>query len=156
MTGQKRDDIYNFLEELGWLLQSYSKLNISQEISKLTRINNSSLDYEEAVPSNPNILFLAGTLPSLFMNKEIFPGNEAIAQFADKVLKVSITRWEKRSQYELIGRVVCEVTKLDDYKLVKVVKELKKYVLNQTKPTSKQITDWNEVIRRLTGEHGND
>ena len=154
----EKDRIINFLEEFGWLLKNYSNDSLGDEIAKFIKqrkqnsLNLSNV--EEYTPENPNITFLVGILPSLFMNRKFFPKNEDIAMFAEKVLKVHITRPEKRSQYELIGRIMCEVTTLDDKSLIKVVDELRKY--SPTKNKSNDINSWNEVIRKLSGEdyHG--
>lgn len=146
-----RDRALNFMEELGWLLRNYADNDLSAEIGKIVKSTKLNAPVDEFTPANPNIAFLVGALPDLFMNRDNFPKNEDIARFAESILHVSITRFEKRSQYELIGRIVCEVTKLDDMQLEAVVKELKRYLPSRSKINKKSPDEWNEVIQRLSG-----
>lgn len=147
-----RQRTINFLEELGWLLKNYCDADLPDELTKFAKSQRATATVEEFTPENPNIAFLVGVLPSLFMNREYFPKNEDIARFSEKILHIPITRFEKRSQYELIGRIVCEVTNLDDGKLSNLVKELKKYLPSSEKPAVRNADEWNEVIRRLSGD----
>lgn len=142
----------NFLEEFGWLLKEYSDLDFA-EIGRVSRqqLQKASIsDLQEYAPANPNIAFLVGVLPALFMDRRFFKTNDAIAGFAEQVLKIPISRPDKRSQYELVGKIVCEVTKLDDSQLSNVAAELRK-IVSMDRPGDKHIvSDWNEVIRRLS------
>lgn len=154
MPSTAQDRLANFLEELGWLLSSYSDLPF-EDIAKLFKVRRQSAaitGLEALAPSNPNILFLVGALPGLFMDRRLFPRNDDIARFSTEVLHVPVSRTEKRSQYELIGLILCEVTKLDDRKLERVTLELRDIVVNKDQlGPNKFMGGWNAAIRRLTG-----
>jgi hypothetical protein len=80
--------------------------------------------FHQYVSKNPNVHFLVGALPTIFSDERLFASNEDITDFASEALNLSISRWEKRSRYELIGLIVCETTKLDDERLSKLVSAL--------------------------------
>jgi len=149
-----------FIEEFSWLLKTYSDINLYDELNSLVNFLEPKMNLESVLPSsNPNITYLAGTLPRLFMNKDYFPQNEDIAKFAKKVLHVSISRYDKRSQYELIGLIVCQVTNMNDKELNKIVKELNRHIETIDNPKigdlNKQLS-WNQVIQKLSGENIDD
>lgn len=152
MNPRSRDRITNFLEELAWLLKNYADLSYDELVKFVRSLRGSSTAaLQDFAPANPNIAFLVGALPGLFLDRRLFRRNEDIAQFSEKVLGIPINRFEKRSQYELIGFVVCEVARLDDRKLARVVAELKRIVSMKDHSESKSfVGGWNEVIRRLT------
>lgn len=150
----------DFIEELSWLVDSKKNLKLS-EIPTLLR---AKLDSQERasgstdkyVSPNPNIHYLIGTLPRLFQDTKLFSSNEEIADFAKEVLKINITRVEKRSKYELIGLIVCETDMLDDKKLDNLVKSLG--IITGSREKIKTLANekstigfsWNETIRKLT------
>jgi hypothetical protein len=124
---------------------------------------NSHLDAvagEYASP-NPNKHFLIGVLPRLFQDTKIFPSNEDIAEFAQTVLRVPVTRYEKRSKYELIGLIVCQTNELDEEKLSNLVKALS--VITRSDEKLKKVVEarrsgglsWNEAIQQI-GQSTND
>jgi len=153
MRNRPQKRVVDFIEELAWLLDSYYTPEFGHDLSWFARSGKlSASDSEEFTPANPNIAFLVGALPGLFMNRRLFPRNEDIANFAEKVLKLNVTRTEKRSQYELVGLIVCEVLRVDDSKLSAVVRELKQYVSTKGPKRARDAMGWNEVIRHLTGE----
>jgi hypothetical protein len=107
------------------------------------------------VSSNPNKHFLVGVLPRLFTDETLFPQNEDIAQFALSVMDVPIPSYQKKSRYEIIGRIVCLVNGLDDKLLSKLVHALEvlteddenvKKVIKQRKD---QNFGWNAIIQEL-------
>lgn len=149
----ERQRLIFFLEELSWLLRNYSNTSLLEELDGLIKSSIDHSTFDDFTPTNPNIAFLVGALPVLFMDKDLFKRNEDIALFSEKVLKIPISRYDKRSQYELIGFIVCEVSKLDDKKLSQVVKELKSYLPDRGKTQKKGAMEWNEAIRRLSGEN---
>jgi hypothetical protein len=149
----------DLIEELSWLLDSKRKLKLS-EIPDILRgqmlATNSVVSAANKYESpNPNIHYLIGVLPRLFQDKKIFPRNEDIASFANDVLGVEVSRVEKRSQYELIGMVICECNNLDDSKLEDMVSALAGITGNSEKinrfAEARKATgfSWNETIRRL-------
>ncbi|GLT24596.1 hypothetical protein GCM10007933_40830 [Zoogloea oryzae] len=149
----------DFIEELSWLLESKKKLNLS-EIPKLLRDSLISGKEETGaadkyVSPNPNIHYLIGVLPRLFQDEMLFSRNEEIAEFANEVLGIAISRVEKRSKYELIGLIVCEANSLDDEKLASLVSSLTEITGSSEKLSlmvrEKKSTgfSWNETIRKL-------
>jgi hypothetical protein len=151
--------IKKFLEELSWVLTSYSNLDFRAIAEAVDRAESSvqrSLD--GYVPKNPNIQFLIGALPGMFSDEKLFPSNEAITEFATATLNLSIPRWDKRSRYELIGLIVCETSKLDDAGLALLVKALRKVVAQDPnaealfRNTVAHKLNWNEIIQQLTSE----
>ena len=118
----------DFIEELSWLLESKRSLKLN-DIPGILR--NKLLAPEpiigaanKYVSPNPNIHYLIGILPRLFQDLKLFSRNDEIAEFANDVLGIKISRIEKRSKYELIGLIVCEANELDDKKLDSLVKAL--------------------------------
>lgn len=149
----------DFIEELSWILDSKRKLKLSDipEIlrSQLHTDNQASSAANKYKSPNPNIHYLIGVLPRLFQDAKLFPKNEDIASFANDVLKIDITRVEKRSKYELIGMVVCECNELDDSKLEEMVNALAAITgssekINRFAEERKNTGfSWNETIRKL-------
>jgi len=152
--------IAKFLEELSWVLNSYSNVDF-RAISDFIHHRNGADGpragkLETYASTNPNIHFLVGVLPVIFSNERLFPSNEHIADFGSTALKLQISRWDKRSRYELIGLIVCETARLDDNRLTSLVKALHKIVAddpdahNLIQGSTSRRVNWNEVIQRLT------
>lgn len=105
--------------------------------------------------ADPNKHFLIGVLPRLFQDRDLFPQNEDIADFADNALHLKMSRTEKRSRYEIIGKVVCETDLLDEKQLTGLVTALEQLVGNKDKLAQmieKKKTgsfSWNETIQEL-------
>lgn len=147
------------LDDLVWVLQ---KLNVSQ-LREAAETLRSSLEPEFATSSvertyksgNPNKHFLIGVLPRLFQDRALFPQNEDIADFANAALRLEMSRAEKRSRYEIIGKVVCETDSLDDTELTQLVQVLEKLVEDKDKLA--QMAErkragsfsWNETLQDL-------
>jgi hypothetical protein len=149
-----------FLEELSWVLNSYSNVDF-RAIPDFIKHGNSDgrtppKDLQTYASKNPNIHFLVGVLPVIFSNERIFPSNEHIAEFGSAALGLQISRWDKRSRYELIGLIVCETVRLDDSRLTMLVKALQKvaeedpHAQNLIQNTIGRKINWNEVIQKLT------
>jgi len=147
------------LDDLAWMLQ---KVDIRQlkEAADLLRFSLSNQDTAFSVArtyqsSSPNKHFLIGVLPRLFQDKELFPQNEDIADFANTVLKLSMSRMEKRSRYEIIGKVVCETDSLDEVELSLLVRALEKLVEDKDKLAQMAARkragsfSWNETLQEL-------
>jgi hypothetical protein len=149
----------DFVEELSWLFESKNKLKLSEipEILRrsLSTVNNVKTTTSKYISPNPNIHYLIGVLPRLFIDTKIFQKNEDIVAFANEVLNIEISRSAKRSRYELIGLIVCECNDLDDNALELLVDALSKITGNSEKihqmAQEKSIVgfSWNETIRRL-------
>lgn len=150
-----------FLEELSWVLSTYSNLDfkaLAQLNLSHNRVNDRGL--QPYVSKNPNAHFLVGALPVMFSNERLFVANEDIADFAREALSLPISRWEKRSRYELIGLIVCETTKLDDDGLARLVDALSSIIGNDVQARrlfqerrAKKLS-WGEMIRRLSIDDG--
>lgn len=149
-----------FIEELSWLLDSRKGIDLKKIVSILqdtmheqNSIENFAKEYRSP---NPNKHFLIGVLPKLFQDTRIFPVNESIATFAKEILKINITRYEKRSKYELIGLIVCETESLSDKKLSDLVAALAQITdseekLEKIREERKNVNfSWNETIQKLT------
>jgi hypothetical protein len=149
-----------FLEELGWLITSYSNVDLKLAADLLIeRADQSTSAARSAVgsyaSSNPNKHFLVGALPRVLTDETLFPTNEDIAEFARSVMDLTIQRYDKKSKYEIIGHIVCETDRLDDRKLAKLVSALAtlteggdktRTLIRQRKA---QNFEWNEIIQEL-------
>lgn len=155
--------VLRFLEELGWLFDSYRNINITNAISIFTSMatenHGQSTLIDEAVghfrSPNPNKHFLVGVLPRLLSSADVFSSNDEIAQFAQSALNIKIPRYHKKSRFELIGHIVCAVEGLDESGLdllVKafsvIVKDESKYVKMIEKKNKK--FEWNQIIQELS------
>lgn len=103
---------------------------------------------------NPNKGVLIGVLPRLLQNKELFPQNEDIYDFARAALNLNISRYEKRSRYELIGMLICTINELDEENLSYLVTALDK-IIDDGEELNKVVIDkknnsfsWNEAIQK--------
>lgn len=105
---------------------------------------------------DPNKRYLVGVLPSLLQDKELFPQNDDIVEFASDALGLQMNRSEKRSRYEIIGKVICETEFLDGKRLERVVKALESAVgdagtFEELKSRKRAGNfSWNETIQFLT------
>jgi hypothetical protein len=151
--------VSSFLEELGWLISTYSNIDLKVVARVLTERVNLSPTARSAVggyvSTNPNKHFLVGALPRVLIDEALFPTNEDIAQFARSVMDVKISRFEKKSKFEIIGHIVCETEALDDRKLAKLVSALATLTEGGDK-TRRFVTqrkaqnfEWNEIIQEL-------
>lgn len=147
----------NFIEELNWLVESKSSNSIKELLNLLQKIVNSQDIISEQSVSN--ISALVGCLPNLFLDLDLFKTNADIAEFADAVLKIKISRFEKKSRFEIIGIVVCEVPKLKESELTSLV-----IALNELTNNSDELKrvkqnkignnfSWNETIQYLNKCH---
>jgi len=161
----KKSDISKFkrfIEELTWLLDSYSDLNIKSVMSSLESKTGKPIEAKVAIGSfqstNPNKHFLVGVLPRLFTDKSLFPSNEDIAQFAQLILNINIPRHHKKSKFEIIGHVVCQANNLNDEGLTKLVKALGKIsgddkkIKEIVKKRNQDNFRWNEIIQELSSQ----
>lgn len=150
--------IKRFLEEFSWLLDSHSNLDFRVLGENVQIVSDTERSFSRHVPKNPNIRFLVGVLPTIFSDEQYFPTNEDLVDFSSQALSLPVSRWEKRSRYELIGLIVCETVKLNDDRLARLVDALSR--ITSDDPSAQAILrsrkdeklSWNEVIQRLT--HG--
>lgn len=149
----------DFIEELSWLLDAKKNLKLNEIPnilrSKLVVSDSTVQTVDRYISPNPNIHYLIGVLPRLFQDIKLFSRNEDIAEFANEVLGIAISRIEKRSKYELIGLIVCEANDLDDNKLASLVNALSLITGNDEKlnlvikEKSSVSFSWNETIRKI-------
>lgn len=147
------------LDDLVWTLQKVDlrQLRDASDMlrSLLMKESPSSAVARTYQSSSPNKQFLIGVLPRLFQDKALFPQNEDIADFANAALKLEMSRTEKRSRYEIIGKVVCETDTLDENELTFLVQALERLVEDKDKLAQmaerKKIGSfsWNETLQEL-------
>lgn len=146
-----------FVEELSWLLTTYSYLDF-RALRKLVvdRHEPRSRDlFRKFAPKNPNVVYLVGTLPTLFMNEALFPTNEEIAEFSLATLGIDIPRWQKKAKFELVGHIVCHAVSLEDRQVELLVNALTRVLENDNGTRrilslrQEQGMNWNEVIQDL-------
>lgn len=147
-----------FLEELSWLFQSIGDIDtksIAKALAEATKQRTVRDGFASFASPNPNIHSLVGILPLVLRDESIFPTNGSIAEFATAALKLQMQRWEKKSKFELIGEIVCNVVDLDDKELNMLVEALS--VLAHGGSNVKAIVvnahaakrGWNEIIQTL-------
>lgn len=147
------------IDDLVWMLQKVDFRQL-KDAADLLRSFLAAEDIPLSVAesyrsSSPNKHFLIGVLPRLFQDKGLFPQNEDIAEFASIVLKLPMSRTEKRSRYEIIGKVVCETDTLSEAGLSSLVAALEKLVgdndkLAQMAEKKKAGSfSWNETLQEL-------
>lgn len=163
VRGDKVSDprtVRKFLEELSWVLSTYSNLDFRAipELVQSSFAAKESVNLRHYASKNPNVHFLVGALPVIFADDRLFPSNEDIAEFAMGALSLPISRWEKRSRYELIGLIACETAKLNDAGLTRLVGALSRLTAGDTQARdlmeerrAKKMS-WSEMIQRLTRE----
>lgn len=155
---KKLNQAINFFEELSWLFDSKKNIDYKEATLLLRNLlESSSVSFSDRFSSpNPNKNYLIGILPNLFQDSELFKTNVDLAEFAESILKITINRPEKRSRYELIGLIVCEVTNLNETDLTSLVDSLAKLAgsnekLKQIKEAKKQANfSWNDAIKTLS------
>lgn len=105
--------------------------------------------------TDPNKRFLIGALPRLLLDRDLFPSNEDITDFAEVALRLEMTRTEKRARHEIIGKIVCETENLDEQQLTDLVRALELIVGNKdrlaTMIEKKKLGtfSWNETLQDL-------
>lgn len=150
--------LFNFIEELSWLLSSYDAADfkalasLSKEFQHAVELRNSLTHRSGTVADDP----LVGVLPGLLVDERLFPSNEDIAEFASSLLAIEIPRWSKKSKYELIGHIVCHAHLAPPLRRRKLAEAMQSLVLDRDLITKKMMTDrkagasWNEIIQSLT------
>ena len=154
---KKVQQAINFIEELSWLINSKNTLDL-KEIPALLRsltIENTSGIAKKYSSKNQNKNALVGVLPNLFLDTELFAVNADIAEFSKTILKIEIPRFDKKSRFEIIGLIVCEVPKLNDNDLEVLVNAIEKLTGDIDKlkklraEKQKANFSWNQTIQEL-------
>lgn len=105
---------------------------------------------------DPNKHFLIGALPRLLLDKDLFPSNDDIVEFANAALNIDM-RVEKRARFEIIGKIVCETDALDERQLTDLVRALERLVGDKDKIAAmverkrEGYFSWNETLQELLG-----
>lgn len=146
------------MQELSWLLSSYSHLDF-KGLDALAR--EAAVSQAKRAPvrrsSKTDVQTLVGILPGLLVDEALFPANEDIAEFALNTLGVDIPRWDKKSRFELIGRIVCTANTLQGSELSALVAALRKATGDSAvrlliEDQRQRGVSWNEVIQNLIQE----
>mgnify|MGYP001454335712 CR=1 FL=1 len=144
--------LLNFVEEFSWVSNKFNSYNLSE-------ITSSLLNSTHEENNNDIREFLAGYLPKILMDREVFARNKDIYSFASS-LDIYIKNPEKRSREELIGIIVCNVYEKDlseINKAYKVVTGISKdpnlmAKIKKTKSIDESkdgVYDWNYVIKEI-------
>lgn len=163
---KKRSDpktLARFVEELSWLLSSYEELdfkalgNMSADLVSFSRSSSELLSRSQRPPT---VRLLVGILPNFLTDEDLFPSNEDIVEFAQTALDITITRWQKRSRYELIGNIVVHINEASRAKIERLMAVLE-LALDEKSITRQKMTSdrrsgrsWNEVIQSLLRDAG--
>lgn len=150
----------NFIEELGWLLETHKDINFKRNTKFLREYRNFIAHNSLSKRESHSTYGLIGVLPSLLKDIEIFQSNAQLVQFAEEVLALDIPRWEKRSRNELIGLIVCEVEDANKERLDTLTRWAENILNNKTKVREMQrnakstgnLFSWNETIQKLVRE----
>jgi len=145
-----------FLEEFSWISKKFSKSNFLEVIDLIPE----NLSVETNISSKDEMKgFLAGYLPKVLCDKDLFLRNKDIDDFA-RSLGITINRPEKRSREELIGIIVCEIHENpsieinDAYKIVSSMSN-DPIMLSRIKERrvrsvfNNEAYDWNNVIKEM-------
>lgn len=154
---KKLQQAINFIEELSWLVNSKNVPDL-KEIPELIRSaisDNAPAIARKYSSKNQNKNSLVGVLPNLFLDLELFKTNGDIAEFSESVLKIEIPRFEKRSRFEIIGLIVCEIPRLEDKELAVLVNAIEELTgdsdkLKKVKAEKQKANfSWNQTIQLL-------
>lgn len=152
----------DLLQELVWAIQSRESTELSKGVSHLRnltlneKIPRRKSEKASALRDRQNTLkALVGSMSLVLADTELFPANEDIAKFASEALQITISRWEKRSRYEMIGMLIMESINTSPERLRDVGSLLNKICeesdsMERIKQNSRQTGfSWNEAIRSL-------
>lgn len=157
--------LLKFVEELSWLLSSYEDLdfkalgNLGVDLNRSHRATTNIRNHSSLI-ATPTSQLLVGTLPGLLKDEALFPTNEDIVEFSVMTLGITITRWQKRSKYELIGQIVCHADAASQERLDRLVQILNS-IMSDKGETKRDLQEqrrsglsWNEVIQKLLATGG--
>ena len=150
------------IQELVWAIRSREPNELLKSVSYLQQIVDNKKTEIRKIEKKPllrdkrqYLKKLVGSMPLVLADVELFPTNEDIAKFAREALQISITRWEKRSRYELIGMLVMQSINASHERLQEVGNLLDRISEESDSMTTiKQNVrqtgfSWNEAIRSL-------
>lgn len=148
--------LISFLEEFSWISKKFSRFNFIDIVEGIT---NDSLTDRPVSSKDEMKGFLAGYLPKILLDKDLFLKNKDIDDFA-KSLGVTISRPEKRSREEMIGIIVCDIHEKNSieleiaYNIVNsmsndplILSKIKERKVRST--SNNEAYDWNNVIKEI-------
>lgn len=152
----------DLLQELIWAIRSRESTELSEGVSYLRNLANTEKAIRRKTEKKMvsggrqgDLKALVGSMSLVLADTELFPANENIAKFAGEALQIQISRWEKRSRYEMIGMLIMESINASPERLRDVGNLLNK-ISNESdsmdiiKKSSRQVGfSWNEAIRSL-------
>lgn len=103
---------------------------------------------------DPNKHFLIGALPRLLLDRNLFPSNDDIVDFATSALLLDM-KVGNRARFEIIGKIVCETDSLDEQQLTDLVRALERLVgdeatiADMVKRKQSGSFSWNETLQEL-------
>lgn len=144
----------NFIEELTWILSKYNKESVKSVIDYINQ-------GKEESKNNSNVEILTGYLPKLFLEKDLFATNYDLAIFAESVLGIEIPRYDKKSRFEIIGSIICEIPNLKNEQLKELSDALETinnnpsqlHIIKTRKKTEVDNFSWNETIQLINRCH---
>lgn len=150
------------IEDLLFVIQRVRPEQLQAAISALNLVVMDSKSHAKSAvaksyqSADPNKRFLIGALPRLLLDRDLFPSNDDIVDFAKVALRLEMTRTvEKRARHEIVGKIVCETDTLDEQQLTDLVKALELIVGNKDRlavmiEKKKSGTfSWNETLQDL-------
>lgn len=155
----------DLVQELVWAIRSRETSELSHGVSYLRNLalHNKPEKRKPEKGSKSSLLdrrrdlkAIVGSMSLVLADAELFPSNEDIAKFAKEALRIPISRWEKRSRYEMIGMLVMESINASPARLREVAGLLNKISeesdsMEQIKKSARQTGfSWNEAIRTLS------
>lgn len=157
----------DLVQELVWAIRSRETSQLSNGVSYLRNLAmRESAERRRAekgkgpgsslLDRRRDLKALVGSMSLVLADVELFPSNENIAKFANEALQITISRWEKRSRYEMIGMLVMESINASPARLREVASLLDKISeesdsMEIIKHNSRQTGfSWNEAIRKLS------
>lgn len=166
-TAQSEADLglktLDLIQELVWAIRSRESNELLNGVSYLRQLAQSEKVARRNALKSPmlrdkrrDLKNLVGSMSIVLADIELFPANENIAKFALEALQIPITRWEKRSRYEMIGMLIMESINASPARLKEVGNLLSKISdesesMAQIKKRARQTGfSWNEAIRSLS------
>lgn len=157
------DRAFRFIEDICWLIDGQKDIKFS-EIPKMIRMNQDINNQQFNVSDDKKVVAeLIGVLPSLLVDSSLFRTNRDLYLFSSEVLGIDIINWEKKSKYDIIGNILCQIqesNKINDIVLVDLLSNIMKNkekikVLQEQKINNNFPFSWNETIRKIV-ELGNE
>ena len=155
----------DLLQELVWAIRSRETSEMSSGVTYLRNLalhdksekRKSDKSFKSSLlDRRRDLKTLVGSMSLVLADSELFPSNEDIAKFAKEALQIPISRWEKRSRYEMIGMLVMESINASPARLREVGILLSKISeesesMEEIKKSARQTGfSWNEAIRTLS------